>query len=113
MLLRLVSTGVCLIVIASFIVFAIQQTKTASGRQQEALATPAEASAAAASPPVKSHESAVHKALDEASAELTSPFSGIVSGASEWTSRIVNLLLALLVYGFGIGYLARVLRVRV
>jgi hypothetical protein len=36
----------------------------------------------------------------------------VVSSSSEWTTRSVKLLLALLVYGFGLGYLARVVRVR-
>jgi predicted PurR-regulated permease PerM len=113
-LLRFVSIGVCLIVVASFVTFAIEQTKTASGHQQEQLATPAEAAAtAAAGGKPASHEGSVHKALDEASAELTSPFAGVVSGSSEWATRGVKLLLALIVYGFGLGYLARVLRVRV
>ena len=31
---------------------------------------------------------------------------------SQWAIRGVRLLLALLVYGFGLGYLARVIRVR-
>jgi hypothetical protein len=112
-LIRLVSIGACLIVVASFVTFAVEQTKSASGRQQEQLASPAEATAAAAKPPPAHHKSGVHKALDEASAELTSPFAGIVSGSSEWATRGFKLALALLVYGFGLGYLARALRVRV
>jgi hypothetical protein len=120
-LLRFVSIGICLIVVASFVTFAIGQTKTASGHQSEELATPAEAAAAnaaaaaiAATPGHKAHqESSVHKALDEASAQLTSPFAGLVSGSSEWATRGGRLLLALAIYGFGLGYLARVLRVRV
>ena len=56
----------------------------------------------------------MHKKIDEASDYFTSPFAGIVSGSSsEWVVRGVKLLLALLVYGFGLGYLARVIRVRV
>jgi opacity protein-like surface antigen len=111
-LLRFVSIGVCLIVVASFATFAIVQTKTASGHQQEELAaTPAESAAAIAANKT-GHEGGVHKALDEASRELTSPFAGIVSGSSEWATRGVKLALTLLVYGFGLGYLARTLRVR-
>jgi hypothetical protein len=59
------------------------------------------------------HESSARKRIDEASNALTSPFSAVVgSSSSEWSSRIANLLLALAVYGFGLGFLARVLRVR-
>jgi hypothetical protein len=113
-LLRAASIAICLIVIASFGVFAINQTKSASNHQQEELATPAEIAQQAARPaPPKHHESAVHEVLDEVSGELTSPFSGLTSGSSEWANRGAALLLALLFYGFGLGYLARVLRVRV
>ena len=41
-------------------------------------------------------------------------FAGIVSNSdSEWATRSVRLFFALLVYGFGLGFLARTLRVRV
>jgi hypothetical protein len=116
-LLRLASVAICLIVIASFALFAISETKSASGRQQEALqsggpaATTTTGSHSSSSPP--KHESAVHEAIDEASSKLTSPFSGVLSSSSEWATRGGKLLLALLVYGFGLGYLARMLRVRV
>jgi len=99
---------ICLIVAASFLVFAVQQTKTASGHQQAELAP-----TATSGEPSTRKEGSVHKALDETSSELTSPFAGIVSSSSEWTTRGVRLLAALIVYGFGLGYLARVLRVRV
>lgn len=109
-LLRFASIAICTIVALSFLVFAIDQTGTASGRQQEQLAG---ASAPPATHAAK-NESDLHRTLDEASSQLTSPFAGIVSASSgEWASRGVKLLAALLVYGFGLGYLARAIRVRV
>ena len=118
---------ICLIVGASFFVFAINQTKSASAQQTEEVnggkpvaggnTTSATTNANAtttstANAPKK--ENSVHKALDEASSSLTSPFAGIVSSSdSEWATRGIRLLLALVVYGFGLGYLARMLRVRV
>jgi predicted PurR-regulated permease PerM len=111
-LLRLVSFVICLIVIASFVAFAVVQTKSASGHQGEQAASPT-----GQAKPIQSgkshHEGSVRKALDEASAELTSPFDGLFSSSSEWATRGVNVLLTLIVYGFGLGYIARVLRVRV
>lgn len=116
-LLRLAAFVICLIVIASFVTFAVQQTKSASGHQQEQISAGAgiaTTSPQGAAKDSTSREGAVHKALDEASGQLTSPFAGVMSGSSsEWATRSVELLLALLVYGFGLGYLARVLRVRV
>jgi hypothetical protein len=108
-LLRLASFILCLIVIASFVAFAVNDTSAASKHQQEALAT-------SSSPTVSStkHEGSVRKALDETSNQITSPFAGVVShSSSQWAIRGVKLLLALAVYGFGLGYLARALRVRV
>ncbi len=109
-LLRLASVLICLIVALSFIVFAANKTKSASGHQREELG---ETSSAIHHGTSTKKESSIHKGLDEASEELTSPFSGLASGSSEWGNRIIRLVLALLVYGFGLGYLARMLRVRV
>ncbi len=123
MLLRLVSWAICLVVIASFVIFVTEQAKAGSSHQQEVLngtaaapgsQTPGTASSTSTSPsespPV--HQSSVHKTIDEASEELTSPFSGVVSKSkSLWLFRIVNLLLALAIYGFGLGYIARRIKV--
>ena len=99
---------ICLIVIASFVIFAVQQTKSASKQQTEAVTGNTNTGP---SKPASTHESSLHKDIDEASTELTSPFAGIVSGSSsEWVVRGVKLLLALVVYGFGLGYLARWVR---
>jgi hypothetical protein len=108
-LLRLASFVICAIVIVSFTVFALDRTSTASTHQTEAIS----GQTAASSSKGTSHEGSLHKAIDETSAHLTSPFAGVVSGAdSEWANRGVRLLLALVVYGFGLGFLARTLRVR-
>lgn len=106
-LMRMASLLICMIVIVSFGLFVIDQTHTASVHQTQELAGEASSSSTSA------HEGTVHKAIDEASERLTSPFAGLVSGtSSEWASRGGKLLLALAVYGFGLGFLARVLRVR-
>ncbi len=118
-LLRLASVLICLIVVASFAVFVVDQAKGASTHQQQVLnssapATNAAAGATGSANTSASHESGLHEAIDEASNNLTSPFSGITSGSSsQWVIRGVNVLITLIVYGFGLGYLARVLRVRV
>jgi hypothetical protein len=117
-LLRLGSLLVCLIVVASFAVFAVDQTKGASTHQQEVASGSAPATNTAAGAPGSagtsaSHESGLHEAIDEASNKVTSPFSGITSGSSsQWVIRGANLALTLVVYGFGLGYLSRVLRIR-
>ena len=115
--LHLASVFICLIVIASFTVFAVNQTSSASAHQQEVLnnevAKPSATVSGASARSSPSHESAVHEAIDEASKAFTSPFDGITAGwSSEWLIRSANLGLALVVYGFGLGYLARLIRVR-
>jgi 2-keto-3-deoxy-L-rhamnonate aldolase RhmA len=102
---------VCAIVIASFAIFAFEQTKTASKHQTEEITGGAsQSSSSGASGKARAHESSVHKAIDEAAQKLTSPFAGVVSSSSEWVTRGVKLGLALLVYGLGVGFLARALR---
>jgi len=110
-LLRLLSIVICLIVAASFLIFVVEQTSSASNHQQEELIEHPSASTGA---PAVKHESTLHKKIDEAANFFTSPFAGIVSGSnSQWVIHGVKTVLALLVYGFGLSYLARVIRVRV
>jgi hypothetical protein len=58
------------------------------------------------------HKSSVRRAIDDAANTLTSPFSGLTSGSSsEWAVHLLKLVLTFAFYGFGLGFLARVLRV--
>ncbi len=108
--LRLISIFICAIVSVSFLIFVVEQTKSGSQHQQETLAGPAQSSQRTST----RHKGALHRDIDEAAATFTSPFAGVVSEASgEWAARGVKLLLALAVYGFGLGYVARVLRMRI
>jgi predicted secreted protein len=96
----------CVIVLAWFVVFAVDQTSSASAHQQnEVLSGPS-----ASSPTPSGHESSLHRTLNHTAEALTSPFSSAVSGHSQWTTHIVETLLALLVYGLGIGFLVRFVR---
>jgi hypothetical protein len=125
-LLRLASVIACLIVAASFTLFAVDKAQGASNHQQVLLgggsgapAAVAPAGSTGALPagrlPTSSaaHESSVRRAIDDSANALTSPFSGLTSGSSsEWAVHLLKLVLALAAYGFGLGFLARVLRVR-
>jgi hypothetical protein len=123
--LRFASAIICLIVVASFALFAINETNSASAHQQQVLdgeqarsapssnANGASGSGKGTGSATASHKSSIRKALDEASSTLSSPFSDAVAGSnSEWAKRGVTLLVALAVYGFGLGFLARTIRVR-
>jgi hypothetical protein len=116
-LLRLAAVLMCLVTTASFALYAINQTDSASARQQETLSV---GSGASSAPPPSSpiqtsepHTTGVRGVIDEVSKTLTSPFeSATASSNSEWVKRGVNLAIALAVYGFALGFLARFLRVR-
>jgi hypothetical protein len=117
--LRLASIAACLVTIASFAIFVVNQTSSASAHQQSVLngeAPPASSSQSSGPAPKagSSHEDSAHRAIDDVSNALTSPFSGVTAGwSSQWTIRGVKLLLALALYGFALGFVARVIRVRV
>jgi hypothetical protein len=113
-LLRLASLVVCVIVIASFVIFVVDQSKTASAHQAQEIAnSPSSTAVTSQGASSSTHEGSLHKAIDEASDKLTSPFAGVVSGSSsEWVVRGVKLLIALAVYGFGVGFLSRVMLMR-
>jgi hypothetical protein len=115
-LLALAGRLACLIVIAWFVVFAVDQTGSASAHQQGEVGGPASTSSGASGSQANpaTHESSLHRKLNDTAEALTSPFSGVVSGSqSQWTIHVVETVLALLVYGLGIGFLVRFVRVRV
>jgi thiol:disulfide interchange protein len=111
-ILRLASIAICLIAIASFGAFALDQTKSASSHQRAKVdeAAPGGATTAESSKSKTGKKSDLREAVDEAFSRLSSPFSGITSGSSSrWTIQIVDTLLVLFVYGFGLSFLARLL----
>lgn len=122
--LRLASILLCLIVSVSFGLFAINQTSSASARQQRELngeiSTTQEgtsAGEAAASQKTntdgQARKGSARRTIDDVAEAVTSPFSGLVESAhSEWLRRGLLLALALAIYGFGLSFLARSIRVR-
>ncbi len=114
-LLRLASRIACLIVLASFVLFAVEQAGNASAHQQQELNDSATVGTVTTkSSGKKKSESNLRKTIDEASSDITSPFSAVTAGwKNEWAIHLALTALALLIYGFGLGFLARTLRVRV
>jgi hypothetical protein len=115
--LRLISIALCLLVTVSFALFALHDTSVASAHQQAVLnsGVPPGTPVPAAYEPAKTPpgKSSLRAKIDEASEDVSSPFSGLTSSwSSEWLKRGVLLLLSLAVYGFGLSYLARMIRVR-
>lgn len=115
-----VSIVCCLIVVASFGLFVVNQTSAASSHQQNELVGTGESNNRPGSVNANSGNATtgqpgtVHKLIDEASEKLTSPFSSLTSGShSQWVIEIVGTLLALLLYGVLLRFfVARVLHLR-
>ena len=106
-LLSVVSLALCAIVIASFAIFVVQETKSASGHQQQVVA------GALQQPGAHKGVGGLHRAIDDVESAVTAPFADAVSTSGEWGAHSVRLGLALAIYGFGLGFLARMLRVHV
>jgi cobalamin biosynthesis Mg chelatase CobN len=110
---RLASLAICLIAVVWFATFALDRTSEASSHQQAEVSAsgPSGATTTTSSSGSKG-ESTSHEAVDKAFSTLASPFSRVTAGSSsQWTIHIVDTLLVLIVYGFGLGFLARLLRV--
>jgi len=114
-ILRLASIVICLIALASFVTFAVDEAGKGSSHQQAEVNEAAPGGTAkAAKASSESKKSGLHEAIDKAFSTLSSPFSGITAGStSQWTIHIVDTLLVLLVYGFGLSFLARLLPGRI
>ena len=123
--LRLASIVLCLIVGVSFALFATSRTSNASAHQQRVLngeiappqegETAAEAAAAAKkkSTDGQASKGSPRRVIDEVAEAVTSPFSGLIdNSSSEWLKRGVLLVLTLALYGFGLSFVARAIRVR-
>jgi len=116
-LLRTLGLIACVLVLLSWGAFAFDELRDASNRSTEEI----QGRKAAGTPDPnagqerdrKRAHSKVREALDDASDVLVTPFASIVSGSSSaWLRRTVPLVLALLLYGVLVGYLARFLAVR-
>jgi hypothetical protein len=91
-----------LFVLASFGLFALAQVSHASSTQVNAVA--GQRSAA----PHQVHRTGQPRRLiDEVAGKLTSPFDGIVPSDDVWVNHAIPALLALLVFGAGVGFLGR------
>jgi hypothetical protein len=105
-LLVLISLVCCGLVAVSFLLFARDQMAGASQHQRDEIVSSAPLRTA---PPISVPRSPgqPRRFIDSASRTLTSPFSSIVSSDSQWVDRGVPTIIAMLVYGVGLGYLAR------
>ena len=106
--LRWIAVVATLLVVAGFTMFAIDQVSHASSQQVSALADPSDHQESVR----ESRHSTFREAIDDANDALLKPFAGVASSSNEWVRRGVPTLLAVLVYGLGLGFVARYVRVR-
>ena len=116
-LLRTVSVVAGAIVLLSFALFAVDETRDAS---EKSAASVAGLEATRASDPSPRQERArerahsrTREAIDDADDILLAPFAPVVSSSeSSWVRRGVPALIALIIYGLGLSFLARYTRGR-
>jgi hypothetical protein len=96
----------CGLVIASFAMFAVDQTGGASRHQVAELAagTPARTATATVT---DTRPGQPRRFIDGAARALTAPFRAVVDSGSQWVQEGFATFCALLLYGVGLGYLAR------
>jgi predicted PurR-regulated permease PerM len=114
-LLRAVAVVTSLIIVISFVMFAVDKLNESSAQQQRQLTQEIEQpspSATGEREREKRHGD-VREAIDDADDFLLSPFKDVVSSSDTWVTRGVPSLIGLLVYGFLLGFLARFMRGRV
>ena len=111
--LRTISYAACVLVIIGFVAFAYDQIWIVSDQAQKQIANTALADPSPAAERAREREhTKVRETIDDANDVLLKPFAGIDTTTKPWLSRLVPTLLALLVYGFGLGYLASFARGR-
>jgi hypothetical protein len=103
--LRLLAFVCCALVVASFAMFARDQMAGASAHQQTELV--AGANSGPSAPAASAHHHQPRRFIDSAAHSLIAPFSAIVQSNNLWVKQGLPTVFALLVYGIGLGYLAR------
>ncbi len=107
---RLASLACCLVAVAWFVTFAVQQSSTAAAHQASEI-YPSSPPATQTTPPAPAREGELRETINSAFKTISSPFSSVTSAStSAWKIHIIDTLLALLIYGLGLGFVARALR---
>jgi hypothetical protein len=115
---RLTAIVISIIVLLGFAFFAVDEMDKGSKTQQQALAEELGTSASDIAPiaPTPQEEKAreaqnsgFREVIDDANDVLLGPFVDLIDSDSGWVNHGVPALLALLLYGVGLGFLANLL----
>jgi hypothetical protein len=98
---RLIAIVTSAFVLVSFALFAADQFAGASEEKQ------AEVVGADATLPAPAREAQPRRFIDGGARDLLRPFAALDTSSNAWGQRTLPTLVALLVYGFGLGFLAR------
>jgi hypothetical protein len=115
-LLRLISVVCSLILLMSFAMFAADQARHGSKTTVAKIAAGDDTTGTVTQqqpvkPKPKQHNE-FRRAVDGANEKLVSPFNGVVGTSSGWSRHITLLILGFLVFGVGIGFVARYVSTR-
>jgi hypothetical protein len=114
-LIRFVAIALSVIVVLGFAAFAIDETDKGSKTQQAKLAEELNSPVVPVTPDGRQEASRearhgpVREAIDDANDVLLRPFVDLVDSDSAWVNHGIPALLALLLYGLGLGMLANML----
>jgi hypothetical protein len=100
-LVRTVAIVCSAIVVLSFVMFATDQLSGATAAQEGAV------SGQDRTLPAPHREGQPRRFIDGAARDLLSPFASVVTSDNAWGQRTLPTVVALLVYGLGLGFLAR------
>jgi hypothetical protein len=109
---RFVAIAISAIVVLGFAMFAVDEIDKGSKTQQQKLAAELSSSIAPtadAEAVRERHHGTFREAVDDANDVLLAPFVDLIDSDSAWVNHGVPALLALLLYGVGLGFLANML----
>jgi hypothetical protein len=115
-LIRFVAIAISVVVLLGFALFAGDEAGKGSETQQAKVErdmgqSPTDEVAPNAADEAwrEAHQGKFHEAVDDANDVLLRPFVDLIDSDSAWVNHGIPALLALLIYGFGLGMLANML----
>jgi len=107
-ILRACAIAATVVIGVGFVLFALDELDSASDRQRSVLTDPDRTQERIR----ETEHSRARELVDDANDVLLKPFADVVRSGDPWVVRGVPTLLGLLVYGVGLGFLARYVRAR-
>jgi hypothetical protein len=112
---RFVAIAISVVVVVGFAMFALDEADKGSKTQQAKLSRELGLTTDPIAPSERQeairerHHGAVRETIDDANDVLLRPFVDLVDSNSAWVNHGIPALLALLIYGVGLGFLANML----